>query len=181
MNKKTRKKPIAKVKVSRKPEEVKEPIQVEPRTERTQNPVSQEERQREENESTRRNKEIFLKCYKGWTGTIMDACKRAKIGRTAYYQWLKEDEEFKGQIEQLDLDKVDMTEGQLFKRIRKGDTSAIRFALQSLSPKYKPRSVIEHHVGDKTLEDLLDADKAKDNVQNTPTTDRGAPEDSQQA
>jgi hypothetical protein len=87
-------------------------------------------------------KEIFLDAYKKSFGNVTVAAKAAKIERTTYYLWRRTDPEFVKAIEEIEPDEifVDFVENALQKKIEKGDTTAIIFALKC---KGKKRGYIE--------------------------------------
>lgn len=87
-------------------------------------------------------KRTVVKAYVSSFGNITMTCKAGKISRTTFYQWLKDDQEFKTVIESSEPDEVfvDYAEKALIGKIKKGDTAAIIFALKS---KGKHRGYVE--------------------------------------
>ena len=53
-------------------------------------------------------------CY----GIVTDACRKCGVARSTYYNWLKEDEEFKKAVDDTQEEAIDFVEGQLFKKIQ---------------------------------------------------------------
>jgi len=50
-------------------------------------------------------------------GVVTDACKAAKVGRTAFYEYLKNDPEFKKQVDEITNISIDFTESKMFQLI----------------------------------------------------------------
>lgn len=73
-------------------------------------------------------------------GVVTDACKIAECPRSTFYNWCKEDEEFKAAVAEIQEVSLDFAESQLFKRIKGEDTTAIIFYLKT---KGKKRGFIE--------------------------------------
>jgi len=112
--------------------------------------------------------------------SVTRCCEVMHIGRRTFYDWVERDPEFKAAYYEAEAMQNDSAEDRLFDLMRSKDGASIRFHLERRTDKWKARQVLEHHVGNITLEDLLDADNAKANAQNEARTDRGAVEDSQQ-
>jgi hypothetical protein len=100
-------------------------------------------------------KQAFIEAYKKTFGNISMSAELAKIDRQTYYNWLEKDAEFKAAIEALKPDEIflDFCENALQKKIGKGDTTAIIFALKT---KGKNRGYVERQeVTGKDGEDLF--------------------------
>jgi len=52
-------------------------------------------------------------CY----GIVTDACRKCKVARSTYYNWLKEDPEFKAEVDTTQEEAIDFVEGKLFEKI----------------------------------------------------------------
>ena len=52
--------------------------------------------------STEHKKKAILEALEKSLGVVTTACKNVGIGRTTYYQWLKDDEEFATQVKDID-------------------------------------------------------------------------------
>jgi hypothetical protein len=93
-------------------------------------------------------KKAFIDAYKKTFGNISQSCKRIKISRQTYYNWMEKDEEFKKQLDGVEPEEVfiDFAENALVKRIQEGDTTAIIFTLKTKGKKrgYIERQEIEH-------------------------------------
>ena len=90
-------------------------------------------------------------------GIVSDACKSVDVSRVTYYKYLKEDEEFKKSIDEIEGVVIDFVEGKLFKLIEKGDVAATLFYLKTKgkSRGYVERSEVEHNINIPTLPDII--------------------------
>ena len=89
---------------------------------------------------TLHNKKALIKAMKECYGIVTNACNIVGISRTAYYDYYKDDPEFKKEIDDVSNVAIDFVEGELFKRIEKGDITGIIFYLKS---KAKDRGYVE--------------------------------------
>ena len=55
-------------------------------------------------------------------GVVTSACKKAGVHRSTYYEWYKEDEEFKKEVDDLNNVALDYAESQLNQQIQGGNT-----------------------------------------------------------
>ena len=92
------------------------------------------------NKSRHIKKESLLKALENSLGVVTIACKSADIPRSTYYKWLKEDEEFKKCVKDIENVALDFAESQLHKQIKDNSTSATIFYLKT---KGKNRGYIE--------------------------------------
>ena len=92
------------------------------------------------NEQTEHNKRNVLEALEKSFGIVTTACKTVGVGRTQFYQWLKDDEVFRKQVDDLQNVTLDMAESQLHKQILGGNTTATIFYLKT---KGKKRGYIE--------------------------------------
>jgi hypothetical protein len=63
-------------------------------------------------------------------GVVTVACKKTDTPRSTYYKWIKEDEEFRNKVDEIDNVKLDFVESQLFKNIQNQKERSIIFYLQ---------------------------------------------------
>lgn len=59
---------------------------------------------------TARNKENVLKALRDCEGIVYIACKNANVGRNTFYTWLREDEAFRAEVDEINevvLDKIE--------------------------------------------------------------------------
>lgn len=89
---------------------------------------------------TEQHKKAILEALEQSLGIVTTACKKVGVGRTTFYQWLKDDEEFKKQVDDISNITLDFAESQLHKQIKDGNTSATIFYLKT---KGKKRGYIE--------------------------------------
>ena len=85
-------------------------------------------------------KESLLKALETSLGVVTEACKKSDTPRSTYYKWLKEDEDFKIAVRDIENIALDFGESQLHAQIRDGNTSATIFFLKT---KGKRRGYIE--------------------------------------
>jgi hypothetical protein len=96
-------------------------------------------------------KEAFIIAYRENFGNITIACHACGISRTMYQGWMKNDDEFKKALAEIEPEELmlDWGEHKLMERITKGDTLATMFLLKT---KGKRRGYIEKtevlHEGD---------------------------------
>jgi len=88
---------------------------------------------------TRKNKRLFLERYLV-TGNISDSCKQCNIGRQTFYNWIKNDGDFKREFDDTDAALLDFAEGKLLNLINDKNVTAIIFYLKT---KGKERGYIE--------------------------------------
>ena len=74
---------------------------------------------------------------------VQIACERSNIGRTTYYRWRREDEEFKKKAEEAMEDGEeminDLSESQLITLIKEKNFPSIQLWLRQHHPKYGNR------------------------------------------
>ncbi len=89
---------------------------------------------------TEQHKKAILEALEKSLGVVTTACKNVGIGRTQFYNWLKQDEDFAESVEDVQNIALDFAESQLHKQIGDGNTSATIFYLKT---KGKNRGYIE--------------------------------------
>lgn len=62
---------------------------------------------------------------------VTKACKEIGISRITYYRWLKEDDEFRKEINYIEENALDFVESSLFKQIKNHNTKATIFYLKT--------------------------------------------------
>ena len=71
---------------------------------------------------------------------LSHACKKSGVARATVYRWIKDNAQFRKEIESaLKLGRnnmCDVAEASLFKKSADGDVSAIKFVLQNNEPRY---------------------------------------------
>ena len=73
-------------------------------------------------------------------GVVSTACKIVGIGRTTFYEWMKDDQDFEQEVNEIQNIALDFAESQLHKQIGDGSTAATIFYLIT---KGKKRGYIE--------------------------------------
>jgi len=89
---------------------------------------------------TEQHKKAILEALEKHLGIVTTACRIVGVGRTTYYGWLNDDEEFAKQVEDIQNIALDFAESQLHKQIGDGNTSATIFYLKT---KGKGRGFVE--------------------------------------
>jgi|TARA_R100000084_G_scaffold38927_2_gene15697 hypothetical protein len=105
---------------------------------------------------TEHHKKAMLEALEKTLGIVTTACNTTGIGRTTFYGWLKDDEEFAKKVEEINDIALDYAESQLHKQMGKGSTAATIFYLKT---KGKKRGYIERQefdINNNTAPDLSD-------------------------
>ena len=89
---------------------------------------------------TEQHKKAIIEALEKSLGVVTTACKNVGIGRTTFYGWIQEDEEFAKEVDDIQNIALDFAESQLHKQIGEGNTSATIFYLKT---KGKKRGYIE--------------------------------------
>lgn len=95
---------------------------------------------------TEQSKKAVLEALEKSLGVVTTACKLVGVGRTQFYHWLKEDEEFAKAVKDIENIALDFAESQLHAQIKGGNTAATIFYLKT---KGKNRGYVERteHTG----------------------------------
>ena len=80
---------------------------------------------------TEQHKKALIDALTKSLGIVTTACKQFGGGRTTYYQWLREDPEFKKAVADVKEVALDFAESQLHKQIQEGNTTATIFYLKT--------------------------------------------------
>lgn len=89
---------------------------------------------------TAHNKKALLEALEQSLGVVTSACKKVGIGRTTYYEYYRNDPEFKAAVDELSNVALDFAESQLHKQIKDGSPAATIFYLKT---KGKNRGYVE--------------------------------------
>jgi hypothetical protein len=84
---------------------------------------------------TEQHKKAIIEALEKSLGIVTTACKTVGVGRTQFYNWLKEDEAFAIEVEDIQNIALDFAESQLHKQIGDGNTSATIFYLKTKGKK----------------------------------------------
>lgn len=78
-------------------------------------------------------RELVLSQLKATGGNVTIACKRAGVGKTQYYEWLKQSDEFRTAVEQIIFMVNKYTKCLIYTKAINGDSrSVLRLHLKSL-------------------------------------------------
>ena len=91
-------------------------------------------------DKTVQHKKAMLEALEQSLGVVTSACKKVGIGRSTFYDWMRSDEEFAKQVQDIGEIAIDFAESQLHKQIKGGNTSATIFYLKT---KGKNRGYVE--------------------------------------
>ena len=89
---------------------------------------------------TEHHKKAMIAALEKSLGIVTTACKKVGIGRTTFYDWLKEDKEFAKEVNEIQDIALDFAETQLHSQIGGGSTAATIFYLKT---KGKKRGYVE--------------------------------------
>ena len=71
-----------------------------------------------EQNRTKINKERLLKALESSLGVITTALKATDLSRTNFYKWLKEDEDFKAQVEEIENIQQDFIKSKYYECVK---------------------------------------------------------------
>lgn len=80
--------------------------------------------------STIRLKNLFLAAYQAANFNIVQACRDVGIGRETYYNWMRDDPQFKELVDASFEDLISICEGHLYTSARAGDRETIKYLLE---------------------------------------------------
>jgi len=89
---------------------------------------------------TEQHKKAIIEALEQSLGVVTTACKKVGVGRTTFYQWVKDDLVFANDVRDISDIALDFAESQLHKQIKDGSTAATIFYLKT---KGKKRGYIE--------------------------------------
>jgi len=98
---------------------------------------------------TEQSKKRVLEALEKSLGVATMACKTAGVGRTQFYQWIKDDEDFAEKVMDIENIALDFAESQLHKQIKEGNSTSTIFYLKT---KGKKRGYIERQEFDHTTQ-----------------------------
>ena len=93
-------------------------------------------------------KKALLEALEKSLGVVTTACRQVGIGRTMFYNYMKDDE-FRAEVESISDIALDFAESQLHKQIQSGNTAATIFYLKTKGKKrgYYERQELTGSVG----------------------------------
>ncbi len=89
---------------------------------------------------TNKNKKLVLEALNNSLGVVTDALKSTNLSRTQFYKWMKDDPDFKADVEEVQNVAIDFAESQLYSLISEKNPTAVIFYLKT---KGKHRGYIE--------------------------------------
>jgi hypothetical protein len=109
-----------------------------------------------DNSNTIKRKTALLAALEKSLGVVTSACRLTKIDRSTFYQWMKDDPEFKAAVDELSDVALDFGESQLFKQIQNGVPSSTIFFLKTKGKKRGYIERTESMIGDFKEQPLFD-------------------------
>jgi len=91
-------------------------------------------------EKTQKRKAKVLKALAESKGIIAYACDAANISRSTFYEWMKQDENFASEVDEITEATLDRVEAKLLEAINDDNLTAIIFYLKT---KGKKRGYVE--------------------------------------
>lgn len=85
-------------------------------------------------------KKAFIDALEKSLGVVTIACRSIGLHRSTFYDWMRDDPDFKSLVDDLNEVTLDFAESELHKQIRDGSTAATIFYLKT---KGKKRGYIE--------------------------------------
>jgi hypothetical protein len=85
-------------------------------------------------------KKKLLQALEDHHGIVTNACKAVNVGRSTFYKWINEDEDFKKAVDEVQDVAIDFVESKLFQQIDEGNPTSTIFYLKT---KAKKRGYIE--------------------------------------
>jgi len=89
---------------------------------------------------TAQHKKAILEALEQTLGVVTSACRKVGVGRTTFYGWLNDDEEFAKAVQDIENVALDFAESQLHQQIKSGNPTSTIFYLKT---KGKKRGYIE--------------------------------------
>ena len=106
---------------------------------------------------TEQHKKAIIEALEKSLGVVTTACKVVGIGRTQFYQWLKDDDEFAQEVDDIQNIALDYAESQLHKQIGDGSTAATIFYLKTKGKKrgYIERIENDHSINGDSIKNII--------------------------
>ena len=95
---------------------------------------------------TTQHKKAVIEALEQSLGIVTTACKKVGVGRTTFYQWMKDDPVFANDVRDISNIALDFAESQLHKQIKDGSTAATIFYLKTQGKHrgYIEKQEVEH-------------------------------------
>lgn len=106
-------------------------------------------------------KKAMIEALERTLGVVTSACKNVGISRETHYRWMREDDQYKKDVLELENVALDYAETQLHKQIKQGNTSATIFYLKTKGKNrgYVERTEITGADTEPIIVRILDGDK----------------------
>lgn len=106
-------------------------------------------------------KKAMIEALERSLGVVTSACKNVGISRETHYRWMREDDQYKKNVLELENVALDYAETQLHKQIKGGNTSATIFYLKTKGKNrgYVERTEITGADTEPIIVRILDGDK----------------------
>jgi len=89
---------------------------------------------------TNNNKKLVIEALHSSLGVVTDALKSTNLSRTQFYKWMKDDQDFRAEVDDVKNIALDFAESQLYSLITEKNPTAVIFYLKT---KGKNRGYIE--------------------------------------
>ena len=92
-------------------------------------------------------KKQMIEALKQSNGVVTTAIQSVKMHRSTFYNWMKEDEDFKQEVDDIRESALDFVESKMFERIENGSDTMIIFFLKTQGKKrgYIERTQLDVH------------------------------------
>ena len=115
-------------------------------------------------DKTQEHKTAMLKALEANLGIVTKSCEAVGISRQTHYNWMKDDNDYKKAVDELENVALDYAEGKLHNQIEKENATAIIFYLKTKGKKrgYIERQEISHEgIQTFTIEELDGEDSSQ--------------------
>lgn len=115
------------------------------KTQKTELATTQNDTIKKERKATELQKNALIEALEASLGVVSTAVKMVGLHRATFYEWVKNDPEFKQAVDDITENALDFAETALHSKIRGGDTTAIIFYLKTKGKKrgYVEKSEVE--------------------------------------
>lgn len=117
-------------------------------------------RQKKTKVHTRQRQKLMIQALEDNLGFVRISAKKAGIHHATHYEWIKKDEWYRNQIENLELNKKKMRqefiESKFYENINKGKETSILFALKTQCSELgyieKPNNAVQVNIQNNTID-----------------------------
>ena len=92
------------------------------------------------------NKRAMISALESTLGIVSNACRKVDIARQTHYEWMREDEQYKEDVESINELAIDFAESALHSQIREGNSTSTIFYLKTKGKKrgFVEKTEVEH-------------------------------------